>query len=64
MNASPPPAAPTLEDRLESHLDKLAMWQLMGSVGDSVSGPDKSRVDPKDERDWFQRFCEDIVEVW
>ncbi|KAH9847756.1 DNA replication regulator SLD3-domain-containing protein [Lenzites betulinus] len=71
--AQTPQAPPQpLEERLESYMDKLAMWQLMRSVdstfglGDArtqsaksaATGPDGS----KDERDWMQAFCEDLVE--
>ena len=53
-------------------MDKLAMWQLMQSV-DSTLGlghedPTKSAANglgqdkQKDDRDWMQTFCEDVVE--
>jgi len=41
-------------------MDKLAMWQLLGSIdshGINASGDGK----PKDDRDWMQIFCEDVV---
>jgi hypothetical protein len=64
--APPDGLAPALEDRLESLMDRLAMWQLLGSIEDTQGGPGSSTVNPlygpKDERDWMQRFCEDIVE--
>lgn len=55
----PQPAVPvlTLEDHLEVFMDKLSMWQLVASL--DLSG--KLR-DTKDERDWMQIFCEDIIE--
>jgi hypothetical protein len=47
-------------------MDRLAMWQILGSIEDTQGGPVSSTVNPlhgpKDERDWMQRFCEDIVE--
>ena len=58
-----------LEERLESYMDKLAMWQLMQSVDSSLhrrggemstSAVGKEKL--KDERDWMQVFCEDTVE--
>ncbi|KAI0668159.1 DNA replication regulator SLD3-domain-containing protein [Trametes maxima] len=73
----PPPAAPPgvgaaptqpLEERLESYMDKLAMWQLMRSV-DSTLGHRAPAVSEsaahgkqKDGRDWMQAFYEDVVE--
>ena len=55
----PQPAVPvlTLEDHLEVFMDKLSMWQLVATL--DLSG--KLR-DTKDERDWMQIFCEDIIE--
>ena len=50
----------SLEDKLESLMDKLAMWQLLRSIDDhgiSASSNGKS----KDDRDWMQIFCEDVV---
>jgi len=41
-------------------MDKLAMWQLLRSIDDhglSTSSNGKS----KDDRDWMQAFCEDVV---
>ena len=41
-------------------MDKLAMWQLLRSIDDhgiNASGNSKS----KDDRDWMQIFCEDVV---
>jgi len=41
-------------------MDKFAMWQLLSSINDhdiSASGGGKS----KDDRDWMQIFCEDVV---
>ncbi|KAJ7233099.1 hypothetical protein C8J57DRAFT_1382948 [Mycena rebaudengoi] len=49
----PPP--PSLEDRLEAFMDKLSMWQLVGTLEDDISRP-------KDGRDWMQTFCEELVE--
>ena len=41
-------------------MDKFAMWQLLNSINDhgiSASSNEKS----KDDRDWMQIFCEDVV---
>ncbi|EJF61897.1 hypothetical protein DICSQDRAFT_85396, partial [Dichomitus squalens LYAD-421 SS1] len=64
----PPPQS--LEERLESYMDKLAMWQLMHSVDSSLnrgrhmsgSAADKGKGQQTDDRDWMQVFCEDVVE--
>ncbi|TBU43733.1 hypothetical protein BD309DRAFT_85764 [Dichomitus squalens] len=64
----PPPQS--LEERLESYMDKLAMWQLMQSVDSSLnrgrhmsgSAADKGKGKQTDDRDWMQIFCEDVVE--
>lgn len=63
---------PPLEDRLEDFMDKLSMWQLMGSIDDAVGGDEslrQARLNTQsnggevsaDERDWMQKFCEDTV---
>ncbi|KAI0631392.1 DNA replication regulator SLD3-domain-containing protein [Trametes polyzona] len=67
-----PPLAPApLEERLESYMDKLAMWQLMRSVDSTLgraptggvsAGTGLGGGQDKDERDWMQAFCEDLVE--
>ncbi|CDO76856.1 hypothetical protein BN946_scf185033.g53 [Trametes cinnabarina] len=69
---APPAPVQPLEERLESYMDKLAMWQLMQSVDSSlgVSRAESSRSTAnglekgkqEDSRDWMQVFCEDIVE--
>jgi hypothetical protein len=54
------PPTLSLEDKLESLMDKLAMWQLLSSIDDhgiNTSNSGKS----KDDRDWMQIFCEDVV---
>jgi len=73
----PPPES--AEERLESFMDKLSMWQLTttidawasgvssngggsGSNGAATSGPSAKLKNPKEERDWTQIFCEDVVE--
>ncbi|KAI0324047.1 hypothetical protein GY45DRAFT_1263602 [Cubamyces sp. BRFM 1775] len=55
---APPPPPQPLEERLESYMDKLAMWQLLQSSAANGLGQDKQ----KDDRDWMQAFCEDVVE--
>jgi hypothetical protein len=47
---------PSVEDRLETFMDKLSMWQLISRL-DRRDGDDS-----KDSRDWMQSFCEDVVE--
>ncbi|KAI1793673.1 DNA replication regulator SLD3-domain-containing protein [Ganoderma leucocontextum] len=66
--AQDPPPQP-LEERLESYMDKLAMWQLMQAVDSSLgrgetsrSAVGKEKDKQKDDRDWMQAFCEDVVE--
>lgn len=72
QKAAEPPPQP-LEERLESYMDKLAMWQLMHSVDSTLSrgdapktagakGKEKERKQNDDDRDWMQAFCEDVVE--
>ncbi|KAI0824394.1 DNA replication regulator SLD3-domain-containing protein [Trametes gibbosa] len=64
--ASPQP----LEERLESYMDKLAMWQLMWSVDSKFRPAHAQPAKPatagldggQDDRDWMQAFCEDLVE--
>lgn len=62
-----------LEEHLEMLMDKLAMWQLMGSL-DDLDGPSqqatsstqrsgKGKDKESDDRDWMQIFCEDVVEA-
>jgi hypothetical protein len=60
-----PTTLPSPEERLESFMDKLSTWQLLGTLdipisAGSVPGAMKSSL--KDERDWMQVFCEDLVE--
>ncbi|KAF9653575.1 hypothetical protein BDM02DRAFT_3257668 [Thelephora ganbajun] len=55
------PSTLSLEDKLESLMDKLAMWQLLRSIDDhgiNASGSGKS----EDNRDWMQIFCEEVVQ--
>ncbi|KAE9409198.1 hypothetical protein BT96DRAFT_1012792 [Gymnopus androsaceus JB14] len=47
----------TPEDRLEAFMDKLSMWQLMGDLGTN-----EVATKAKDELDWIQSFCQNIVE--
>ena len=42
-------------------MDKLAMWQLLRSIGDHGINP-SSNDKAKDDRDWMQIFCEDVVQ--
>ncbi|KIY44978.1 hypothetical protein FISHEDRAFT_77009 [Fistulina hepatica ATCC 64428] len=68
------PVAPSAEECLEIFMDKLCTWQLMaemsqglpGTLGEGAgagtknSGKHKDKI--KDNRDWMQIFCEDVVE--
>ena len=46
-------------------MDKLSMWQLIGSL-DVVDTPgtkiSSSNLTSKENRDWIQIFAEDVVE--
>jgi len=58
---------PTMEDYLESYMDKLSTWQLVGALDrpNSNLSAQKQIGNPKsqtDDRDWIQIFAEDIVE--
>lgn len=75
-DTEPPPES--TEERLESFMDKLSMWQLTATIdawasgvssnggggmkGDGSSVPGAKPKNAKDERDWTQVFCEDNVE--
>ncbi|KAG2135199.1 uncharacterized protein EDB93DRAFT_1242585 [Suillus bovinus] len=50
---------PSSIERLESFMDKLSMWQLV-SLMDTSRNEITTRN--KNERDWMQKFCEDVVE--
>jgi hypothetical protein len=59
----PGPHPPTttseaIQDRLELFMDKLSMWQLMHGL---ESKKNENTINSKDDRDWMQVFCEDIV---
>jgi hypothetical protein len=53
-NAKLQVATPSVEDRLESFMDKLSMWQLIGGL--------EERKEEAAPRDWMQTFCETVVE--
>ncbi|KAF8884971.1 hypothetical protein BD779DRAFT_1534745 [Infundibulicybe gibba] len=48
------PITPSYEDRLESFMDKLSMWQLAARLFEDL------RRSSAEERDWMQVFSEDI----
>lgn len=48
----------SVQERLESFMDKLATWQILNSF--DARGQKQSMK--KDERDWMQVFCEDVIE--
>jgi hypothetical protein len=64
-----------LEEQLEMFMDRLTMWQLMGSLDDpgapgepsfaknNGGASTKGKGKQVDERDWMQAFCEDVVEA-
>ena len=56
---------PPLDDCLEAFMDRLSMWQLMGSIEGGAGGDaalrGKGKDKQTDDRDWMQVFCEDIV---
>ncbi|KAI0946437.1 hypothetical protein AcW1_009900 [Taiwanofungus camphoratus] len=65
----PAPPVMTMEECLESFMDKLSMWQLMASLdvddakrGNHAPSNGKGKEKVLDERDWMQVFCEDVVE--
>ncbi|KAG1876830.1 hypothetical protein C8R48DRAFT_688732, partial [Suillus tomentosus] len=49
---------PSSIERLESFMDKLSMWQLVSLMNISRS---EIMIHNKNERDWMQKFCEDVV---
>jgi hypothetical protein len=54
--------AQSTRDRLESFMDKLSMWQLMHGLEVGLNSPKAQNKVKKDERDWMQIFCEELVE--
>lgn len=53
------------EERLESFMDKLSTWQLLGDLDTSTTGRSNQSASTgpsRDTRDWMQAFCEDLVE--
>ncbi|KAH8827309.1 hypothetical protein DL96DRAFT_1681104 [Flagelloscypha sp. PMI_526] len=59
----PAPPAPSTEARLEALMDKLSMWQLVGNIQPDLSYTSTHTISGKrDERDWMQKFCENVVE--
>ncbi|KAG1742001.1 hypothetical protein EDB19DRAFT_1907773 [Suillus lakei] len=50
---------PSSIERLESFMDKLSMWQLVSLMNISRT---ETTTRHKNERDWMQKFCEDVVE--
>ncbi|KAG0709383.1 hypothetical protein DFH29DRAFT_228270 [Suillus ampliporus] len=49
---------PSSVERLESFMDKLSMWQLVLLMDTSRTHGNRH----KNEHDWMQKFCEDVVE--
>lgn len=55
---------PSPDERLESFMDKLSMWQLV-SLTDTSRTEIIPRTAHKNECDWMQKFCEEVVEpLW
>lgn len=55
----------TDEERLESFMDRLAVWQLTSSLDNSLTssqGEGSSKGKAKSDRHWTQIFCEDVVD--
>ena len=56
------------EERLESFMDRLAVWQLTSSLDTGLSssqGEGSSQGKAKSDRHWTQVFCEDVVDnMW
>ncbi|KAG1821058.1 uncharacterized protein BJ212DRAFT_1426765 [Suillus subaureus] len=50
---------PSSIERLESFMDKLSTWQLVSLMTTSHT---EITTRNKNERDWMQKFCEDVVE--
>lgn len=55
------PPTLSLEDKLESLMDKLAMWQLLRSIDNHGTNP-SGNGKLKDGRDWMQIFYEGVVQ--
>lgn len=58
-----------VEDQLEGFMDKLCMWQLTSALDNVATGSNKNsgntsqgKQKTSDERDWMQKFCEDVIE--
>ncbi|TFY74267.1 hypothetical protein EWM64_g9745, partial [Hericium alpestre] len=57
-----------LEDRLESLMDRLVLWQMALPATDAeqdafdTEGTQKQAAVGRELRDWTQEFCEDIVQ--
>jgi hypothetical protein len=49
----------TLEDRLESFMDKLSVWQMMATINLTTADATSSQLTT--QRDWMQDFCENVV---
>ncbi|THH05192.1 hypothetical protein EW145_g4980 [Phellinidium pouzarii] len=59
------PSSETDEGRLESYMDKLAVWQLtetMDEFASTAATMGSSQGKAKADRHWTQVFCEDVVE--
>ncbi|KAA1475017.1 hypothetical protein DENSPDRAFT_401776 [Dentipellis sp. KUC8613] len=54
-----------LEDRLESHMDRLALWQMAlptPEAGDQTPNQSGQKTDVAGINDWTQTFCNDVVQ--
>lgn len=54
---------PSDEDRLETLMDKLSMWQLMSGLERSSTDLKFDTKTANDERDWMQTFFEELIEL-
>ncbi|TDL26947.1 hypothetical protein BD410DRAFT_836042 [Rickenella mellea] len=50
----------TTTEILEQYMDKLSMWQLTASLDILRDGTQAGK--PQDDRDWTQKYCEEVVE--
>jgi hypothetical protein len=55
-NAKSQVPTPSVEDRLESFMDKLSMWQLIGGLEERKEDAQAASLD------WMQTFCQVVVE--
>ena len=55
----------SIKERLESFMDRLAVWQLTSSLNNNLAssqGEGSSQGKAKSDRHWTQAFSEDVVD--